>query len=244
MRTYKHLMAIALIALACSAGIQTGHSQAEEQENFVWITNTNGITEKRVVTRNQHLYFFSDYEKHETAQIVVPEHATSVTSIDMRGCVNLTNLVIQPARAGFYDTNHSTGKGIIFVEKPLVIGAENSGLLNITCSKTMRNSIRLTRGEAEWWPIQWTEPETEPEPAPIEIKTHTTTNGTEVEVIWREGTLQIADAVSGEYRDHFGSSPLRFPLLSAKDMQFYRIGRIEPPTKEEPPTPQTLGGNR
>ena len=102
----------------------------------------------------------------------------------------------------------------------------------------MRNSIRLTRGESEWWPIQWTELEPEPEPAPIEIKTHATDNGNEVEVIWREGTLQIADAVSGEWRDHIGTSPLRFPLLSAKDKQFYRI------RSGEPPTPQTLGGNR
>lgn len=99
------------------------------------------------------------------------------------------------------------------------------------------------RGGGNWIPawaltIQWTEPEPELEPAPIEIKTHATDNGTEVEVIWREGTLQIADAVSGEWRDHFGTSPLRFPLLSAKDMQFYRIGSGEPPTKEEPPTPR------
>ena len=86
--------------------------------------------------------------------------------------------------------------------------------------------------------IQWTELEPEPEPALIEIRTHATDNGPEVEVIWREGILQIADAVSGEWRDHIGNSPLRFPLLSAKDMQFYRIGRSEPSTKEEPPTPR------
>ena len=91
--------------------------------------------------------------------------------------------------------------------------------------------------------IQWTE--IEPEPAPIEIRTHATGDGPEVEIIWRNGTLQIADAVSGEWKDYSGSSPLRFPLVvNSKDKQFFRIRRSEPPTKEEPPTPQTLGGNR
>ena len=243
------LALLALIATGLLA-VPPEKSQAQEPENFAWITNTNGMTWKKEIRRGYSSYYghseslsFDESDKPKIASILVPEHA-AITSINVKGCVNLTNLVIQPARAGFYDTNHSTGKGIIFVEKPLVIMAENSGLSNITCSKTMRNSIRLTRGEAEWWPIQWTEPKPKPEPAPIEIRTHATANGPEVEVIWREGTLQIADAVSGEYRDHVGSSPLRFPLLSAKDMQFYRIRRSEPPTTEEPPTPQTLGGNR
>ena len=104
----------------------------------------------------------------------------------------------------------------------------------------MRSHIRLSRGEGEWWPIQWTELEL----PKLEIRTHATANGTEVEIVWREGKLQIADAVNGEYRDHLGQSPLRFPLAAAKNKQFFRIARIESPTTEEPPTPQTLGGNR
>ena len=224
--------------------------QAQEPENFVWVTNTNGMTWKKEIRHTYSGYYghreslsFDESDKPKIASILVPEHA-AITSINVKGCVNLTNLVIQPARSGVYTTNHLTGEEHYFFEEPLVIMAENSGVLNITCSKTMRNSIRLTRGDAEWWPIQWTEPEPEPEPVPIEIRTHATDNGPEVEVIWREGMLQIADAVSGEWRDHIGTSPLRFPLLSAKDMQFYRIRRSESPTKEEPPTPQTLGGNR
>ena len=53
---------------------------------------------------------------------------------------------------------------------------------------------------------------------------HKTANGKEMEIVWT-GTLQIADAVNGEYRDHLGSSPLRFPLASVKAQQFFRIRR-------------------
>ena len=244
------LALFALIAAGLLA-VPLEKSQAQEPENFAWITNTNGMTWKREIryissgSRSGASLSFDESDKPKIASILVPEHA-EITAINVKGCVNLTNLVIQPARAGYYARAIVRGEDIphYFWENPLVINAENSGLLNITCSKTMRNSIRLTRGEAEWWPIQWTELEPEPEPAPIEIKTHATDNGPEVEVIWRESTLQIADAVSGEWRDHLGSSPLRFPLLSAKDMQFYRIRRSESPIKEEPPTPQTSGGNR
>ena len=66
---------------------------------------------------------------------------------------------------------------------------------------------------------------------------HTTANGKEMEIVWGAGTLQTANAVSGEWRDYIGSSPLRFPLISAKDMQFFRVkGRScehVPPAKEE-----------
>lgn len=67
---------------------------------------------------------------------------------------------------------------------------------------------------------QWTVLEELPK---MEIKARTTDNGPEMEIVWRDGTLQIADAISGKWRDHSGSSPLRFPLLIAKALQFYRI---------------------
>ena len=112
----------------------------------------------------------------------------------------------------------------------------------------MKHSILVSRSSLDrsWWAIQWTElfPWDKFEPPKLEIRTHTTANGTEVEVVWRDGKLQIADAVAGEYRDHLGSSPLRFPLAAAKDKQFFRIAKIESPTTEEPPTPQTSGGSR
>ncbi len=250
----KHKANLAFLAIVAAGllAMPPEKSQAQEPENFAWITNTDGMTWKKEIRHTYSGYYghreslsFDESDKPKIASILVPEHA-AITSINVKGCVNLTNLVIQPARAGYYALAIVRGDEIphYFWDTPLVINAENSGLENITYSKTMRNSIRLTRGEAEWWPIQWTEPKPKPEPAPIEIRTHATDNGNEVEVIWREGMLQIADAVSGEWRDHIGSSPLRFPLLSAKDMQFYRIRRSETPTTEEPPTPQTLGGNR
>ena len=96
---------------------------------------------------------------------------------------------------------------------------------------------RLSAG-IPWWPVYWTEL------SKLEIRTHATANGTEVEVVWRDGKLQIADAVNGKWRDHLGQSPLRFPLAAAKDKQFFRIAKIESPTTEEPPTPQTSGGGR
>ena len=69
----------------------------------------------------------------------------------------------------------------------------------------------------------------------MEIRIITTDREWEIEVIWREGILQIADAVSGEWKDYNGSSPLRFPLINPfthpKDMQFFRI---KPEEQEEP----------
>ena len=259
-----NLALLALIAAGLLAVPPETQAQAppENPENFAWITNTNGVTWKKEIRyissygsrSGASLNFESEkIDKPKIASILVPEHA-EITAINVKGCVNLTNLVIQPARSGYYVHVRTVGQPPtkFFRDKPLVIEAENSGLRNITAQKTMANSIvfefhhvrhnDFVRIPALALTIQWTEPE--PEPAPIEIITHATDNGPEVEVIWRDGTLQIADAVNGEYRDHLGSSPLRFPLLSAKDMQFYRIGRSEPPTTEEPPTPQTLGGNR
>ena len=69
-----------------------------------------------------------------------------------------------------------------------------------------------------------------------------TTQREEVEVVWRTGSLQLADAVSGEWKDYSGSSPYRFPLASAKDMQFFRIKPEEQEDPEEnqgtPPQPK------
>ena len=65
----------------------------------------------------------------------------------------------------------------------------------------------------------------------MEIRTISTSRGKEVEVIWRERNLQIANDVSGEWKNYTGVSPYRFPLASAKDMQFFRI---KPDEEEEP----------
>ena len=242
-----NLAFLALIAAGLLA-VPPEKSQAQEPENFAWITNTNGLTWKREIlprTDDELNSFYFDDElnsfyldpaegvNQEIAQIVVPEHAI-IAVIDVKGCVNLTNIVIRTdlpkthTRDGRVRVvNSSTG------EQWLRIDAGNTGLINITCSKAMRDRILLRRG-TEWWPIYWTELEL----SKLEIRTHTTANGPEVEIVWRDGKLQIADAVNGEYRDHLGSSPLRFPLAAAKDKQFFRIAKIESPTTEEPPTPQ------
>ena len=242
----KHKANLALLAIV-AAGLlavppetQAQQDPPEERENYVWITKTNGSTQKKDIWGSTRSSFYFDpsdgFDKREIAQIVVPEHAI-ISSINVEGCVNLTNIVIQPAEAR---TIHN---GRVVGGQKLNIAARRSGLLNITCSKAMRDALWLSRGDPRgegWWPIYWTELEL----PKVEIRTHATANGTEVEVVWRDGKLQIADAVNGEYRDHLGSSPLRFPLAAAKDKQFFRIARIESPTTEEPPTPQTSGGGR
>ena len=163
------------------------------------------------------ILYFDPSDKPKIASILVPEH-TIINAIDANGCVNLTNIVIQPAMP-----RKHTDDGRVIEQERLNIHAMNTDLRNITCQKTMRDLIVVYRTNA-WWPLRWTELELElPK---MEIKTHATDNGTEVEVVWKEGTLQIADAVNGEYRDHIGTSPLRFPLVvNSKDKQFFRIKR-------------------
>lgn len=137
----------------------------------------------------------------------MPEHAT-ITYIVVWECVNLTNIVLHPARP-IKDAREET----------LVIYAKDSGLRTITCKKTMRDLIRISGGD--WWTFQWTALKL----PKIEIKARTTPNGKELEVIWREGNLQIADAVNGEWKDHIGNSPLIFPLAVIKPQHFFRIRR-------------------
>ena len=206
---------LALLAIV-AAGLlavppETQAQLSPKPENYVWITKTNGSTQKKdiwVSTRSSFYFDPSDgFDKREIAQIVVPEHAI-ISSINVKGCVNLTNIVIQPAIPRTHtDDTLSQVREVEHLE----IQAENSGLSNITCSKTMRNSINLYRGNnwwlTGWWPILWTELEL----PKIEIWTLATANGTEVEIVWRDGKLQIADAVNGEYRDHLGQVSFAFP---------------------------------
>ena len=236
-----NLALLALIAaglLAVPPEIQA-QDPPEDPENFVWITDTKGMTWKKKIGRYGGFHFDSSEEsdKPKIASILVPEHA-NIRSINVKGCVNLTNIVIQPASGKHWTRLNHAPNNPFWGNTDLDINAENTGLSNITCSKTMRELISLSR--TGWWPIYWTELEL----SKLEIRTHATANGREVEIVWRDGKLQIADAVNGEYRDHLGSSPLRFPLAAAKDKQFFRIAKIESPTTEEPPTPQTSGGNR
>ena len=240
MRNCNRKINLALLALI-AAGLLAVPPETQAQEpNFAWITNTNGMTWKKEiisVTGDDSSLVFNDSDKPKIASIRVPEHAI-INAIECWGCVNLTNIVFQPAEARYIHDD----SGRVVGGQLLIIHADHTDLRNITCSKKMRDATYVYRiyRALGWWPIQWTELEL----PKIEIRTHATGNGQEVEVVWKEGTLQIADAVNGEYRDHIGTSPLRFPLAAAKDKQFFRIARIESPTTEEPPTPQTSGGGR
>ena len=232
----KTTMAIALIALAVSAGTQT--AQAQEQESYVWITHTNGMTDKAFIRDSVGLK-----DDKSIAQILVPEHAR-IHKIDVRGCANLTNIIIQP------NTGWSTYDGR-WRNNNITIHAYGSGLRNITATDEMMGKIEMVGGISRsgtnnniygifaWLlRIQWTELQL----PKIEVRRHNEENGIELEIIWRTGNLQIADAVSGEWKDHIGNSPLRFPLAAAKDKQFFRIKPEEEEEQEEnqgtPPQPE------
>ena len=216
-----------LMVVACLLG---GPMEIQAQEpNFAWITDTNGITWRERIeppvpnpwpskdwpeeTRGYHLILRND---KSIAEVVVPEHAR-IAYIDVRGCVNLTNLIIKPKQAveGIYG-------------QWLNIHGVGSGLRNITAPRTMINRIGFYAGHDHNYPyawvlaIQWTE--LKPEPPRIEIKTHAAANGKEMEIVWGDGTLQTADAVNGEWRDHFGTSPLRFPIAT-DSAKFFRVKR-------------------
>lgn len=212
-------LGIAVVALANSLA----PSKAQAQENFAWITNTNGVTWKKSINDLGNLNLGSRYGVPEIAEIVVPKHVL-IDQIDVINCVNLTNIVIHPATAGRVILTSAP----ILMGNDLVIFAGGSGLRTITCKKTMRDLIGVYLGyskfQAGGWvtfqrPVQWIEllPK-------MEIRTHATDNGPELEIVWREGILQIADTVSADWKDYIGNSPLRIPLaVNSKAQQFFRI---------------------
>ena len=206
---------LAIIAACLCACLPT---QVQAQENFAWITNTNGVTWKKYINDFGNLELFA---QDQIAEIVVPEHVL-IDQINVEACDNLTNIVIHPATTGRVFSSVPLLSG-----DDLVIFAGGSGLRNITCKKTMRDLIRVYHGYSKFqaegwagWPIQWTDLE----PPRTVIRTLSTANGKELEIVWIGGTLQIADAVNGKWKDYSGNSPLRVPLwLGAKDKQFFRI---------------------
>ncbi len=143
---------LAVVALASSLA----PSKAQAQENFAWITNTNGVTWKKEIHSRGLLHFrddspWSDFsgERPKIASIFVPEHA-KINYIEVYGCVNLTNIVLLPA----FPKEHPH-----FTGNPLSIhNIQSSGLRTITCKKTMRDSIEFYGGwvnfQGEGWSIQ------------------------------------------------------------------------------------------
>ena len=217
-------LGLAVVALASSLA----PSKAQAQENFAWITNTNGVTWKAPITspdgggKGSYLFLHYGDGVEEASQILVPEHAI-ISHIYVGGCINLTNIILRPAKARYFQN-----PGLVEDATRIHIQAQGAGLRTITCQKTMRDHIALYVGNArfqagEWAvpiQVQWIELKELPK---MEIRTHSTDNGPEVEIVWREGNLQIANAVNGKWKDYRGNSPLRFPLwLGAKD-RFFRI---------------------
>ena len=215
---------LAVVALASSLA----PSKAQAQENFAWITNTNGVTWKKEIAQNVLGGFLIVRGQHKIASILVPEHA-EIDYIEVQGCVNLTNIVLLPD----FPKEDSYGARRLSIISADYDGTpfRTSGLRTITCKKTMRDSIRLWQGWTTFlaggWgeSVQWTDLEELPR---IEIRTHSADNSKELEIIWRNGTLQIADAVNGKWKDYNGNSPspLRIPLaVNSKPQQFFRIRR-------------------
>lgn len=157
-------LGIAVVALASSLA----PSKAQAQENFAWITNTNGVTWKKKISGTGKLWFDYVYlgtidgisrwkispEIVKVAEIVVPEHA-KINEIDVARCVNLTNIILLPATTTSFDVYH---RPTVHGEKMSIV-ITNSGLRTITCKKTMRDLIRLYEGGAGFheggWSKEW-----------------------------------------------------------------------------------------
>lgn len=195
-----------LLTVACFCG---GELETTAQETFVWMTNTKGITWKQTVAGST----VNQSNNADLVKIVVPENV-ALSSIDIVGCVNLTNLVIQ--------TNPEKQKA--GGEGELLVRAADSGLRNITIQPGMEWMVRVEqkRSDSDYLGI-FVVRVTFAEPPKLEIRTFQGASGLEVEVVWRESSLQAADNVDGPWKDIPASSPYRFPLASAKSIQFLRL---------------------
>lgn len=193
-----------LLAVACFCG---GEMETMGQEAFVWLTNTKGITWKQTVSGSS----INQTDNEDLVKIVVPESVV-LSSIDINGCVNLTNLVIHT------DPEKQRAEG------ELLVRAADSGLRNITIQPGLEWQVRIEqkRSDSDYLGI-FVVGVTFAEPPKLQIRTFQGTSGLEVEVVWRESSLQASDNVGGPWKDIPASSPYRFPLASAKSMQFFRL---------------------
>ena len=193
-----------LLVVACFCGEEL---ETTGQEAFVWMTNTNGITWKQTISEST----IDQSNNQDLVKIVVPENVV-LSSIDIDGCVNLTNLVIHT------DPEKQKAGG------ELLVRSADSGLRNITIQPGMEWLVRIEqkRSDSDYLGI-FIVGVTFAEPPKLEIHTFQGASGLEVEVVWRESSLQVADNVDGSWKDIPASSPYRFPLASAKSMQFFRL---------------------
>ena len=193
-----------LLAAACFCG---GELKTMGQEPFVWMTNINGLTWKQTVSGST----INQSNNQDLVKIIVPENVV-LSSIDIDGCVSLTNLVIQT------DPEKQKAEG------ELLVKAADSGLRNITIQPGLEWQVRIEqkRSDSDYLGI-FIVAVTFAEPPKLEIRTFQGTSGWEVEVVWRESSLQAADNVGGPWKDIPASSPYQFPLASAKSKQFFRL---------------------
>ena len=193
-----------LLAAACFCG---GELETTGQEAFVWMTNTKGITWKQTVDAST----ISQPNNRDLVKIVVPENVV-LSSIDIDGCVNLTNLVIHT------DPEKQKAEG------ELLVRAADSGLRSMTIRPGMEWLVRIEqkRSDSDYLGI-FIVGVIFAEPPKLQIRTFQGASGWEVEVVWRESSLQASDNVGGSWKDIPASSPYRFPLASAKSKQFFRL---------------------
>lgn len=195
-----------LLAVACFCG---GELETTGQETFVWMTNTKGTTWKKTLGGSS----INQPNNEDLVKIVVPENV-ALSSINIDGCVNLTNLVIQTNP----EKQKAEGNG------ELLVKAADSGLRNITIQPGMEWQVRIEqkRSDSDYLGI-FIVRVTFAEPPKLQIRTFQGASGLEVEVVWRESSLQAADNVDGPWKGIPTSSPYRFPLASAKSKQFFRL---------------------
>ena len=194
-----------LLAAACFCG---GELETMGQEAFVWMTNTKGITWKQTISGSA----INQSDNEDLVKIVIPENVV-LSSIDINGCVNLTNLVIHTD-----PEKQKAGGG------ELLVRAADSGLRSMTIRPGMEWLVRIEqkRSDSDYLGI-FIVGVIFAEPPKLQIRTFQGASGWEVEVVWRESSLQVADNVDGLWKDIPASSPYRFPLASAKSMQFFRL---------------------
>ena len=104
-KTILGIVAAGLLGLLAVPPETQAQALPENRENYACITNTDGSAWKKEIRYTYSSYSggreslsFDESDKPKIASILVPEHA-AITSINVKGCVNLTNLVIQPARS-------------------------------------------------------------------------------------------------------------------------------------------------
>ncbi len=143
-----------------------------------------------------------------------------VVEVNLRNCVNLTNLVIEFKKATF--VADITGSGL-----KSVTYASNGALYNpalwIESPISPIHGTTLYPGSEG---IRWTRIEdikNKPKPK-LTIRTIQGSDGLEVEVVWTDGTLQLsADIANPIWINTSSMKRARFPVKTSKPVHFFRL---------------------